>query len=230
MDESKPNSHLCDGRNTPTKGALNCLKLRFHSVRSQKYWRVPHRFPNQGKQIPFFSKLQRRVLRIVLLSLSTGPYPPNFLFSTKIQSIFLENVIRMDATNRKPLSTWAKKSLSFLVWMSPLFSLGPFFPLGVLFAFPREYKLQMKALVVIGIYVLTWILVFPLELLHRSSLSWETEINAFFSQENNLNLTKFGIVIFVFLCLVLNLFHSLKRKFKTRKGPSNKNWTQRTQI
>lgn len=123
----------------------------------------------------------------------------------------------MDATNRKPLSTWAKKSLSFLVWMSPLFSLGPFFPLGVLFAFPREYKLQMKALVVIGIYVLTWILVFPLELLHRSSLSWETEINAFFSQENNLNLTKFGIVIFVFLCLVLNLFHSLKRNLKREK-------------
>lgn len=128
----------------------------------------------------------------------------------------------MDSANTKPLSPWAKKSLSFLIWMSPTFSLGPFFPLGVLFAFPREYKLQWKAILVLGIYCISWIFVFPLELLHRSSLAWEAEINAFFSEESSIGIMKFGIVIIVFLCLLTNHLHSWNRNRKREKVRQSK--------
>ncbi|MCW7508167.1 energy transducer TonB [Leptospira levettii] len=120
----------------------------------------------------------------------------------------------MDSANSQYLSPWAKKSLTFFLWLSPLFSLGPFLAFGILFAFPKEFRLRLKAIAVIAVYILNWILFYPVELLHRSSMEWEGMINAFLAQDGTTFRLKFGFFIVCFLFLLSNYLHSL---FRNRK-------------
>ncbi|TGL24667.1 energy transducer TonB, partial [Leptospira bourretii] len=90
----------------------------------------------------------------------------------------------MDSANSKQLSPWAKKSLTFFLWMSPLFSLGPFLALGILFAFPKEFRLRLRAVSVIAVYILSWVVFYPIELVHRSGLEWEAVINEFLAKDS----------------------------------------------
>jgi hypothetical protein len=123
----------------------------------------------------------------------------------------------MRPLNQSPLSPFAKKSLSFLIWMSPLFSLGIFFPLGVLFAFPRTFSIRKKALAVIWIHFFAWILFYPIELLHRSSLDSEIIINGFLADEVTVNSIKGAFVLFVGIILFLNYIHASYRQSKRNK-------------
>ncbi len=118
----------------------------------------------------------------------------------------------MNHPNQSHLSRFHEKGLSFLIWMSPMFSLGIFFALGVLFAFPKAVRLKRKALVVIFIHLLSWIFFYPVELLHRSSLEWETRINEILSLESNVNLIKVCIFLLVGIFLFLNYIHSSSRQ------------------
>ncbi|MDF3819326.1 energy transducer TonB [Leptospira sp. 96542] len=121
---------------------------------------------------------------------------------------------RMDSAKPNQLSPWAKKSLSFLIWMSPMFSLGPFLAIGVLFAFPREYRLRLSAIFLITIYLFSWAIFYPLELLHRSSLEWEATINEFISTGNFQTKATIGFLAFYFILLFANYIHSYKRNSK----------------
>lgn len=132
----------------------------------------------------------------------------------KIQSIFLE--IRLKNGFRKlsiPLSL-GKKILNVFLWLSPLFSLGPFFAFGILFAFPKEFRLRLRALAVIAVYILNWMLFYPVELLHRSSMEMEAMINAFLAQDGISFRLKFGFVIVTFLLLLANYIQSFQRNRK----------------
>ncbi|MCW7489274.1 energy transducer TonB family protein [Leptospira meyeri] len=120
----------------------------------------------------------------------------------------------MDSANSKQLSPWAKKSLTFFLWMSPLFSLGPFLALGVLFAFPREFRLRLRATSVIAVYILSWVVFYPIELVHRSGLEWEAVINEFLAKDSRGLQLKFGFVVVCFLLLLTNYIHSHKRNKK----------------
>ncbi|WP_109020383.1 hypothetical protein [Leptospira kobayashii] len=118
----------------------------------------------------------------------------------------------MNHPNQSHLSRFHEKGLSFLIWMSPMFSLGIFFALGVLFAFPKAVRLKRKALFVIFIHLLSWIFFYPIELLHRSSLEWESRINEFLSLESNVNLIKACVFLIVGSFLFLNYIHSSSRQ------------------
>ncbi|TGL87776.1 energy transducer TonB [Leptospira congkakensis] len=120
----------------------------------------------------------------------------------------------MDSANSKLLSPWAKKSLTFLLWMSPLFSLGPFLAFGVLFAFPSEFRLRLRALAVIAVYILTWIIFYPIELLHRSGLEWEAVINEFLAKESRSFQLKIVFLLICFVLLFVNYLHSRGRNQK----------------
>ncbi|XDD43526.1 energy transducer TonB [Leptospira sp. WS60.C2] len=120
----------------------------------------------------------------------------------------------MDSANSQYLSPWAKKSLTFFVWLSPLFSLGPFLALGILFAFPKEFRLRLRAVAVVSVYIINWILVYPVDLLHRSSLEWEGMINAFLARDGIPFRLKFGFFLFCFLFLFANYLHSRRRNRK----------------
>jgi hypothetical protein len=120
----------------------------------------------------------------------------------------------MDSANSQYLSPWAKKSLTFFLWLSPLFSLGPFFAFGILFAFPKEFRLRLRAISVIAIYVLNWILFYPVELLHRSSMEWEGTINSFLAKDGTPFRMKLGFFLFCFFCLLANYIHSIRRNRK----------------
>ncbi|MCG6143139.1 energy transducer TonB family protein [Leptospira bandrabouensis] len=120
----------------------------------------------------------------------------------------------MDSANVKSLSPWAKKSLTFFLWMSPLFSLGPFLALGVLFAFPGEFRLRLRAIAVVAVYILSWVIFYPIELLHRSGLEWEALINEFLAKDSRSLQLKFGFVLLCFILLLTNYFHSRKRNHK----------------
>ncbi|TGL59283.1 energy transducer TonB [Leptospira ognonensis] len=122
----------------------------------------------------------------------------------------------MSSLNQNLVSPWVKKSLSFLIWMSPLFSLGIFFPLGVLFAFPRTISLRKKAISVIWIYFFTWIVFFPVEMFHRSSLDAEALINEFLKDESTAGAIKGAFVLFIGILLFINYVHSSSRQ-STRK-------------
>lgn len=120
----------------------------------------------------------------------------------------------MDSANVKTLSPWAKKSLTFFLWMSPMFSLGPFLAFGILFAFPGEFRLRLRALAVIAVYVLSWFVFYPVELLHRSGLEWEGVINEFLAKDSRSLQLKFGFVVICFLLLLVNYIHSKSRNQK----------------
>ncbi|EMY60295.1 energy transducer TonB family protein [Leptospira terpstrae] len=142
----------------------------------------------------------------------------------------------MDSANVKTLSPWAKKSLTFFLWMSPLFSLGPFLAFGILFAFPGEFRLRLRALAVIAVYILSWIVFYPVELLHRSGLEWEGVINEFLAKDSRSLQLKFGFVVLCFLLLISNYFHSRSRNQKretvrkTKLQTENPHSTIRTEM
>ncbi|MDZ4726831.1 MAG: energy transducer TonB [Leptospira sp.] len=123
----------------------------------------------------------------------------------------------MSSLNHNQVSPWVKKSLSFLIWLSPLFSLSLFFPLGVLFAYPRELRLRTKALAIIWIYVITWVLFFPIELIHRASLDNEMLINGFLSDKSNVDTIKGIFILLIGILLFLNYIHSSSRQSKRKE-------------
>jgi hypothetical protein len=128
----------------------------------------------------------------------------------------------MSSLNQNLVSSWARKSLSFLIWMSPLFSLGIFFPLGVLCAFPRSFSLRKKALSVIWIYVFSWIVFYPVEMFHRSSLDSEMLVNEFLKDETTVSAIKGAFVLLVGIILFFNYVHSSFRQSKRNKVRQDK--------
>jgi len=128
----------------------------------------------------------------------------------------------MSSLNQNLVSPWVKKSISFLIWMSPLFSLGIFFPLGVLFAFPRVFSIRKKALSIIGIYILSWIIFYPIELLHRSSLDAETAINEYLKDPLTVSAIKSAFVLLIGILLFINYVHSSTRQSKRTQIRKNR--------
>ncbi|TGN20771.1 energy transducer TonB [Leptospira idonii] len=132
----------------------------------------------------------------------------------------------MNSVISNRMSPWMLTGLSLLIWMSPMFDLGIFFSIGVLFAFPHSLLLKRKALAIILIYVSSWILFYPLELLHRFGQEWETFLNTKLVEEDYSSLAKLGIVFFVAVLLFFNYVHSSSRQNR-REKIRNESYKQR---
>ncbi len=109
------------------------------------------------------------------------------------------------------LPYWARAGLSFLIWFSPLVSLGIFFPLGVIFAFPKEYDLRRKSLAVIFITSILWVLIFLYSMLDVFLPEVSNQLSTAIFDPDIYDTVVLSIFLFGIALLFINFIHSVLR-------------------